>query len=102
MSSSAQSVRVDQHAAYDRKKLFFVSVLALATSGIAFAIRSNVASDLQTVFFDPIDRLRSAEMLGSVLGVVFLGFAFTIAIGSPMLDHLASARLLALSALSYS
>jgi len=101
MSSSAQSVRVDQHAAYDRKKLFFVSVLALATSGIAFAIRGNVASDLQTVFFDPIDRLHSAEMLGSVLGVVFLGFAFTIAIGSPMLDYLGMGRLLALSSVCY-
>ena len=47
--------------------------------------------------FEPIDRLHSNEMIGSVLGVVFLGFALTIAIGSPLLDYIGMGRLLALS-----
>ena len=87
----------DRHAGYNRSKLFLVSVLALVTAGMGFALRSGIASDLQTHLFDPIDRLRSAEMVGSALGVVFLGFAFTIAIGSPLLDYLGMGRLLGLS-----
>lgn len=91
----------DRHAAYNKRKLFLVSVLALVTTGLAFSIRSSIARDLQTAFFDPIDRLRSAEMIGSVLGVAFLGFALTIAVGSPLLDFLGMGRLLKLSSLCF-
>ncbi len=87
----------DRHAGYHKTKLFLISVIALTTTGLAFSIRSSIAADLQTTFFDPIDRLRSAEMIGSVLGVTFLGFAFTIAIGSPLLDLFGMGRMLALS-----
>ena len=92
---------MDQHAEYNKSKLFILSVLALTTAGIGFAIRGGIAGDLQTTFFDPIDKLRSAEMVGSALGVVFLGFAFTIAIGSPLLDYLGMGRLLTLSSLCF-
>jgi len=91
----------EQHAAYNHGRLFLVSVIALATAGVGFSIRSGIASGLQTTFFDPIDKLHSAEMIGSVLGVVFLGFAFTIAIGSPLLDYLGMGRLLGLSSLCF-
>jgi MFS family permease len=40
-------------------------------------------------------------MVATALGVVFLGFAFTIAIGSPLLDFLGMGRLLGLSSLSF-
>ena len=86
---------------YNKPRLFLVSLLALCTAGISFAIRSSVASDMQAIFFDPIDKLRSAEMIGAVLGVAFLGFAFTIAIGSPLLDYLGMGNLLALSSLCF-
>lgn len=82
---------------YHHRKLFLLSVLALITTGIGFSIRGNVASSLQADLFDPIDKLRSAEMVATALGVVFLGFAFTIAIGSPLLDFIGMGRLLALS-----
>jgi MFS family permease len=82
---------------YEERKLFLLSVLAIATAGVGFALRSSIAADLQSAFFDPIDPLRSAEMVASVLGVAFLGFALTIAIGSPLLDLLGMGRLLALS-----
>lgn len=87
----------DRHAAYDKKRLFLLSVIALTTAGIGFGLRGAIAGELQTSLFDPIDRLRSAEMTASVLGVVFLGFAATIAIGSPLLDFFGMGRLLALS-----
>jgi MFS family permease len=92
---------IDRHAAYDKRRIFILSVIALCTAGINSATQTAIAGDLQRTFFDPIDRLRSAEMVGSVLGVAFLGFAFTIAIGSPLLDYLGMGRLLTLSSLCF-
>jgi MFS family permease len=100
MSAVAQP-RVDRHAAYNKSRLFLVSVLALVTAGMAASLRANIASDLQRIFFDPIDKAHSAEMIGSVLGVPFLGFAFTIAIGSPLLDFIGMALLLPLSGVCF-
>jgi fucose permease len=84
----------DRHAGYDKKKLFVLSVLALATAGISFSLRSSVAEVLRTTYFDPLDKLHSAEMIGGALGVAFLGFAFTIALTSPFLDNLGIGRVL--------
>src|SRR5665213_3898918 len=92
---------VDKHAAYNRTRLFVVSLLALFTAGAGAALRSNIAGDLQRIFFDPIDKAHSAEMIGAVLGVPFLGFAFTIAIGSPLLDFIGAAILLPMSGVCF-
>jgi MFS family permease len=86
---------------YPRARLFFVSSLALTMAGMGAALRANTASDLQTIFLDPIDPLRSAEMIGNVLGVPFLGFALTIAIGSPLLDRIGMRLLLPLSGVCF-
>jgi len=91
----------DLHAAYNKKRLFLLSVIALTTTGIGFSIRGNIASELQAALFDPIDKLHSAEMVATALGVVFLGYAFTIAIGSPLLDYIGMGRLLRVSALCF-
>jgi fucose permease len=96
MSASVVSP-VDRHAAYNKTRLFVVSLLALFTAGVGASLRSNIASDLQRIFFDPIDRAHSAEMIGAVLGVPFLGYAFTIAIGSPLLDAIGMGVMLPLS-----
>jgi fucose permease len=82
-------------------RLLFVSSLALTMVGIGAAFRANIATDLQTQFLDPIDPVHSAGMLAQVLGVPFLGFAFTIAIGSPLLDYIGMRLLLPLSAISF-
>ena len=82
-------------------RLLFVSSLALTMVGIGAAFRANIATDLQTTFLDPIDPVHSAGMLAQVLGVPFLGFAFTIAIGSPLLDYIGMRLLLPLSAISF-
>ena len=100
MSASA-TVPVDRHAAYNKTRIFLVSVLALVTAGVAASLRADVASDLQHIFFDSIDKAHSAEMIGAVLGVPFLGFAFTIAIGSPLLDFIGAAILLPLSGVCF-
>jgi MFS family permease len=99
--STTAAVPVDRHAAYNKGRIFLVSVLALFTAGVAASLRADVASELQRTFFDPVDKAHSAEMIGSVLGVPFLGFAFTIAIGSPLLDLIGAAILLPLSGVCF-
>src|SRR5437016_6913970 len=90
----------DRHAEYNKPKLFLLSVIALATAGIGFSIRGDIGGALR-LFFDPIDRLHSAEMTASVLGIVFMGHALTIAVGSPLLDYLGMGRLLGLSSFCF-
>jgi MFS family permease len=100
MSASAVTP-VDRHAAYSKTRLFVVSLLALFTAGVGASLRSNIAGDLQRIFFDPIDKAHSAEMIGAVLGVPFLGYAFTIAIGSPLLDAIGMGILLPMSGILF-
>jgi MFS family permease len=88
-------------ALYAKARLFFVSSLALTMAGIGASLRANTAADLQRVFLDPIDRLHSGELLANILGLPFLGFAFTIAIGSPLLDYIGMRLLLPLSAICF-
>ena len=101
MNTPVAAAPPDRHAAYNKGRLFVVSVLALFTAGLAASLRASVATDLQRIFFDPIDKAHSAEMIGAVLGVAFLGFAFTIAIGSPLLDYIGMAFLLPLSGICF-
>ena len=91
----------DRHATYDKARLFLVSVIALVTAGIAASIRSNLAAVLQHQFLDPIDPVHSGQMIGTVLGVAFFGFALTIMIGSPLLDYLGMRPLMALSSICF-
>lgn len=92
------TVAVSQKAAlYNKARLFLVASLAICTAGIANAIRTNTASALQGAFLDPIDKTHSAEMIGNVLGVPFLGFAITIAVSSPLLDVIGMGLLLPLA-----
>ena len=81
--------------------MFLVSSLALTMAGVGAALRANIASDLQRMFLDPIDKAHSAEMIANVLGLPFLGFALTIAIGSPLLDYIGMGLLLPLSGVCF-
>ena len=87
---------------YARTRLFVVSSVALMMAGVGAALRANTAADLQRVFFDPIDKAHSAEMIASVLGLPFLGFALTIAIGSPLLDYIGMGLLLPMAGVCFS
>src|ERR1700726_3657593 len=83
------------------RRLFVVASLALTMAGIGAALRANTAADLQRVFFDPIDKAHSAEMIANILGLPFLGFALTIALGSPLLDYIGMGLLLPLSGVCF-
>jgi fucose permease len=95
--SSLAAASAERHASYKKARLYFVSALALAMAGINAALRANTAADLQRVFLDPIDKLHSAERIATILGLPFLGYAITIAIGSPLLDAIGMGLLLPLS-----
>jgi hypothetical protein len=81
-------------------RLLFTSNLAIFTIGLGFAVRAAIAEDLRVKIFDVIDPAQSATMVGQALGMTFLGFAFTLLIGSALVDVLGSKRILVFSALS--
>ncbi|MBV1909839.1 MAG: MFS transporter [Kangiellaceae bacterium] len=83
------------------KKLFFIANLSIFIIGMGFAVRANIANDLQTSIFDAIDSVRSATMVGQALGITFTGFAFTLLFGSAIVDFIGSKKMLVFSALSY-
>jgi fucose permease len=91
-----------ERSSYAKARLFLVSSLALTMAGIGASLRANTAVDLQRVFFDPIDKAHSAGMIANVLGLPFLGFAATIAIGSPLLDYVGMGLLLPLAGICFS
>lgn len=97
MTAPTASTAATRTASYNKTRLFAAASLAIATAGIANALRANTASSIQRVFLDPIDKVHSAEKIASILGVPFLGFAITIAISSPLLDVIGMGLLLPLA-----
>jgi MFS family permease len=98
MSVSAASTVATRAVSYNKIRLFAAASLAIATAGIANALRANTASDIQHIFLDPLDKVHSAEKIAGILGGPFLAFAITIAISSPLLDVIGMGLLLPLAA----
>jgi MFS family permease len=78
-----------------------VGNLSIFMIGLGFAVRANIAPDLQGDIYDQIDMARSASMLGEALGITFTGFALTLLFGSALVDLIGMKRMLLLSALGY-
>lgn len=85
-------------SSYNHRRLFILSLVALLAIGFSFSLRSSVASDLESVFRG-ISIEESAAMVGAVLGIAFLGYAFTIALVSPFLDAFGMKPLMIISSL---
>jgi len=92
---------LDRHAAYNKTRLFLVSVLALFMAGFATSLRADLGSYLQKAFFDPIDPAHASAKIAGVLALPFFAFALTIAIGSPLLDVIGMAFMLPLSGICF-
>ncbi len=97
MTSPAALRGIDREIVYRKTRLFAAGALGLTMAGINASLRANTAADLQRVYLDPLDKAHSAEMIAAILGLPFLGFAITIAIGSPLLDYIGMGLLLPLS-----
>ena len=85
----------------NRKRLYHIGNLSVFMIGLGFAVRANIAPDLQADIYDNIDAVNSAAKLGSALGVTFTGFALTLLFGSALVDIVGMKRMLLLSAVGY-
>ena len=91
--SSDRLVHARDLSGAEKQRLFAVSVTALVSSGIAFAVRTGILSPLaRDLFPGP-----GGEKVGQSVGFAFLGFAFSIVISSPLIDRLGMKTLLVLS-----
>jgi MFS family permease len=97
----ATPVAATANVGLNTRKLFVLCCLCLATSSMSFALRTSIAHDLQTQLFDPINSLSSAQMLGDAMSYCFLGFAFTVFLGSAVLDFLGMRNMLTICGLSF-
>jgi MFS family permease len=84
-----------------RKRLYLVGNLSIFMIGLGFAVRANIASNLQEDIYDKIDLVNSAAMVGEALSATFMGFALTLLFGSALVDLVGMKRMLLLSALGY-
>ncbi len=79
---------------YNNKALFWICVVALFTAALANAIRAGAAGAMKAALLDPIDAASSGEMIGTVLGNSFLGFALSLLLISPLLDRFGARRVM--------
>ena len=84
-----------------RKRLYYVGNLSIFMIGLGFAVRANIASNLQEDIYDKIDLANSAALVGEALSATFMGFALTLLVGSALVDLIGMKRMLLLSALGY-
>ena len=84
-----------------KKRLFVLSNLAIFMIGLGFAVRANIAADLQGDIFNVLDLARSAAMVGEVIGATFIGFALTLLFGSVLLDRVGMKAMLLFAAFGY-
>jgi MFS family permease len=66
-------------------RLFLVALLALFTAGAAVSMRAVTAVHMRADYLDAIDKANAGQMLGTVLGAAFAGFALTLFFVSPFL-----------------
>ncbi|NKB97646.1 MAG: MFS transporter [Pseudomonadales bacterium] len=85
----------------NRRLLFVLSNLAIFMIGLGFAVRSNIAPDLQADLFNSIDLARSAAMVGEVIAATFIGFALTLLFGGALVDWIGMKRVLYFAAFGY-
>lgn len=93
-------MRVPEHLT-QYKRLFLIGNLSIFMIGLGFAVRATIASNLQADIYDHIDLANSTTMVGEALGFTFTGFAFTLLLGSALVDLVGIKRMLLLSALGY-
>lgn len=88
-------------ASANARAIYWACVLALFTAALANALRAGAAGAMQAALLDPIDPQHSGEMIGTVLGSSFLGFALSLLVLSPLLDRIGAKRMLLLAALCF-
>lgn len=83
---STAATPADGHDEANKRRLFLICLMAITTTSMAFGLRTSTAGAIKTALFDPINAAESGAMLGSAMSAVFLSFAITLAVGSPLID----------------
>lgn len=89
------------HDRFNLNRLFFIANLSIFMIGLGFAVRANIATDLQREMFDVLDLRNSATLVGQSLGITFTGFALTLLFGSALVDLVGVRRMLVFSAVGF-
>ncbi len=82
----------------NKKAIYWICVLALFIAAFANAVRAGAAGAMKTALLDPIDAQASGEMIGTVLGNSFLGFALSLLVISPLLDRFGAKKVVLFAA----
>ena len=82
----------------NKKSIYWICVLALFIAAMSNAIRAGAAGAIKAALLDPIDAQHSGEMIGTVLGSSFLGFALSLLVISPLLDRFGAKRVILFAA----
>ena len=90
-----------EQTSINRQRLYLVGNLSIFMIGLGFAVRANIAPNLQSDIYDQIDVATSATKVGEALGITFTGFALTLLFGSAIVDRIGIKHMLLLSALGY-
>lgn len=85
----------------NRRRLIFAANLSIFMIGLGFAVRANIATDLQNALFNQLDLVHSSTMVGEALGIAFSGFALTLLFGSAMVDLIGMRFMLMLAAAGF-
>jgi len=83
----------------NRGRIFVLALLALFTAGAAVSLRAVTAVHMRTDYLDGLDPASAGEMIGTVLGAAFAGFAVTLLLVSAVLARIGFGRALAAAAL---
>lgn len=86
---------------YNRRRLFIIGVLALFTAAMSASLRAATMGDIKREYLDNINVVQSATLSAELLGVAFLGFAFTLFFGSPFIDVIGMRRMLFIAAAGF-
>ena len=82
----------------NKKSIYWICVLALFIAALSNSIRAGAAGAIKAALLDPIDAQHSGEMIGTVLGSSFLGFALSLLVISPLLDRFGAKRVILFAA----
>lgn len=85
----------------NKKSIYWICVLALFIAALANSIRAGAAGAMKTALLDPIDAAHSGEMIGTVLGNSFLGFALSLLVISPLLDRFGAKKVILFAAFCF-
>jgi len=96
--SEASALKPDHPQA---RKIFLAAVTTQFGMGYEVLLRMNAAIPIKATFFDATNPLTSGEMIGQVLGALFLGFAISNCIMAALVDAIGLRRSHVLSVLAY-